>query len=168
MVTPGSLTHWARLVIEPASSGILVGFDSTELQWELQMAIVSDLAEPLWTSTFCLGQLGNSVAEESQLCSTGSLILLQGSFCLVACDWQKPKGTKLPRLLSLLTFPKLLLPHFTDQRKSQNQPRTSSGGTDHILQWKKLQSSILLRHKYQEKWRMGPLFQLISENPSIL
>ena len=32
---PGSLTHWARPGIEPVSSWILIGFVTTEPQWEL-------------------------------------------------------------------------------------------------------------------------------------
>ena len=34
MAPPRSLTHWVRPVIEPTSSQILVGFVTTEPQWE--------------------------------------------------------------------------------------------------------------------------------------
>ena len=41
-----SLTHWARPGIEPVSSGILVGFISTEPQWELFQLIFSRCYNP--------------------------------------------------------------------------------------------------------------------------
>ena len=39
----GSLTHWVRPGIEPASSRVLVGFVTAEPQWELPQASISSL-----------------------------------------------------------------------------------------------------------------------------
>ena len=55
---PGSLTHWRGPKIEPASSWVLVGFVTTEPQWELWLLFFfkQNLGVPWWLSglrTWC-------------------------------------------------------------------------------------------------------------------
>ena len=83
---PGSLTHWARPGIQPASSWVLVGFTTTEPQWEPLRAWVLNPSFPWCQSRAFSIHSPSHQAMETAFCVLRCCIYPQGC----SSRWDEP------------------------------------------------------------------------------